>query len=93
MRIQPVTEANTHRQPKPYFIQKTGYVTAGKSASFVPFTECLRSQIQDIRVPAMIRNMEGQAISSIWGYYMPQQVSLKPELRNRVRAFEAQSDQ
>ena len=86
MRIQSVTEVSTNLPPNPYILQYSGQLTAGKSASLKSFKDCFISQIQELRAPAMTRDAEGLALSSVWGFYMPQWAPLKPEMKYKARA-------
>ena len=92
MHVQAISEVSTHQQPKPYSMRSTEYEVAGKRTALASFTDCLKSQIQDIKPPAITREAEVQAASSIWGFFLPQWVQLKPELRQRTRADESRSD-
>jgi len=74
-------------------MQYTGYATTGKSASLISFQECLKSQVQATGGLAMTRKAEQQAVGSIWGYYLPQWMPNKPELRNRARALKSPSEE
>ena len=86
MRIQSITEVSTHQQSNPFVTHNAGSIMLGKSVSPMSFGECLRSQIQDVRVSATAQKAEGLAVGSVWGHYMPQWIPLKPELRQKSRA-------
>ena len=92
MRVQSIAEANINQHYHQSIMNKAGYEISGKSASLMSFKDCLKSQIRDDSDPAMIRTAESEAIGSVWGYYMPQQVTLNPELRLRARAYESLSE-
>ena len=92
MRIQAVTEISTNQQQNPHIIRSAGAIAAGKSASAISFEECLKSQIQETRTSNATRNAEWHAVSSFWGYSMPQGAPIKPDLKQTARAYEIQSD-
>ena len=92
MRIKSVTEISTNQQPNSNLLFNAGITETGKSSSLTSFEECLKSQIQDVGASAMTRKAEMLAVSSIWGYYMPHMVSLRPELKHRASDVESQSD-
>ena len=92
MRIESVKEVNTQQQQYPFFVPKVGSVTAGHSASLVSFKECLRTQIQDTKVPAVTRNAELVTASSLWNFLVPRGATQKPETRLKARAYLPLSD-
>ena len=93
MRIQSITETNTQQQYNPHIVQNIGHAQAVNNVSQISFEECLRSQIQDNGVPAMIRKTE------LWianvgfdGYNIPQGVSLRPEAKHSLRDYKSLSE-
>jgi len=94
MRIQSVTEVNTNLQQNPYISQRADLATIGKNASLDSFKECLRSQIQDSRVPAVTRRAEMAAAGALWNCIIPQRASSrpKPEMKHKIRAYTSPSD-
>jgi len=87
MRVQSTAEVNTRQQQNPFLTRNVGHNAADKSASLVSFEECLKTQIKDAAAPAMTRKAELTATGSIWGYYMTQGASAKPEIRLKGRAY------
>lgn len=85
MRIQSVTEVNTWKQKNPFISQSSGWESAGKSASYISFEECLKAQFQNAVTPAPTRNAEWMATSSIWGYFATQGASAKQEIKPKER--------
>jgi len=92
MRVQSITEVNTQQQPNPFFVQSASSATAGKITSLVSFEECLKSQIQNNRAPAMTKNAETLAVSSLSGYVMPHRLLHRPDLKPKARAYAPLSD-
>ena len=92
MRIQSITEANTNQQFNPYAIQKTDFTNNEKSASLTSFKDYLKSQIQDDGGLARSGDTDNESVVAVWGYYMPQWVPTKPELKLRTRAYDSMSD-
>ena len=86
MRVQSIAEVNTRQQQNPFLTRKVGHSSADKSASLVSFEECLRTHIQHDEAPAT-RKAEWFATSSVWGYFMAQGASAKPEIRLKGRAY------
>jgi len=92
MRVQAITAVNTQQQPNPFFMQSASNATAGKISSLISFEECLKSQIQNNRAPAMTQKAEVLAVSSLSGYLVPQSLLQKPELKPKARAYASLSD-
>ena len=86
MRVQAITESNTRQQQNPYLAQDADYLTLGKSATLVSFEECLKSQMQNATNPSVTIRGEWMVTSSMWGYFMAQEVANKSETKLKESA-------
>ena len=86
MRIQAITETNTRQKQNPYLAQDIDHMTLGKSAALVSFEECLKSQMQNATNPSVTGRGEWMVTSSMWGYFMAQEVANKSETKLKENA-------
>ena len=79
MRVQSITEVNTHQQQNPFLLQKAGFSPAGKTVSGLSFEEYFRMYSLQKSAARAPRQPEYQATGLFWGYYPSLKIHPKPE--------------
>ena len=93
MRIQSVTEVNTHQQQNPYISQKVDPGTYGKGASLGSFKDYLNPHVPETRAPATTSRADLMAAGALWNGMIPQQkISPKLDIKLKTRTYVTPSD-
>ena len=80
--VNSVLSINTHTQPDPYkTAQFAGQTYTGQNASRIPFSEYLESLIGQADAVTASKQLQCQETGVLMGYYLPLQMTVRPEMK------------